>query len=317
MIACEDNVMFAEAAKGKRRFNPFLTVLFFILVFDVGTVVTSIATAPFMIVWMDTEILPKLRTMDPTQLDIDSMMKLAASMPPYVFIANLFATIFTTIAVFIFVRKIEGRSWASLGFRKKEPVFNYILGYFIGAGVLILTCLITWAVRGVDMSLGNVNLLIILYFIGYFFQGMSEEVLCRGFLMVSLRNSIKSSNGIWISVLVSALAFALLHSLNPGMTVLSFFNLFLSGVFFSALVLRFDNIWVACAAHAAWNFFQGNIIGVGVSGMDQTVSVFKCTNIGSDFVTGGSFGFEGGIVMTFVLTIASVLLLVIPNKKKA
>ena len=135
--------------------------------------------------------------------------------------------------------------------------------------------------------------------------------------MISLRSSIKSNHGIWISVLVSALAFALLHSLNPGMTVLSFFNLFLSGVFFSALVLRFDNLWTACAAHAAWNFFQGNIIGVGVSGMDQSVSVFKCTNIGSDLITGGSFGFEGGLVMTFILAVVTVLLLVVPKKAKA
>ncbi len=317
MIDCRSNVMFEEAAKGKRRFNPFLVMLFFILVFDVGQALSAVVTAPFMVVWMDTEILPKLREIDVTALSFEELMKLAASMPPYVFIANLFSTVFTTIAALIFATKIEGRSFASVGFRKHKIASNYGLGYLIGAGVLVLTCLVTWAIRACDMSLGNINALIILYFLGYIVQGMSEEVLCRGFLMISLRNSIKSDHGIWISVFVSALVFALLHSLNPGMTALSFFNLFLSGLFFSALVLRFDNLWIACAAHAAWNFFQGNIIGVEVSGMEQGVSLFKCTITGSDLITGGSFGFEGGLVMTVILSVVTVLLFVVPGRKKA
>ena len=169
------------------------------------------------------------------------------------------------------------------------------MGYLIGGMIMILSALVCLIFKGIDIVGGKINYLIILYFLGYIVQGMSEEVLCRGFFLVSLKHSMKNKHATLIAVLVSSIAFALLHSVNPGMTLLAMFNLFLSGLFFAFLMLRFDNLWVPCAAHSAWNFFQGPIFGFAVSGSSESSSLINPVIEGSEWITGGSFGAEASI----------------------
>ena len=137
--------------------------------------------------------------------------------------------------------------------------------------------------------------------------------MCRGFFLVSLKNSMKNKHATLIAVLISSLAFALLHSFNPGMTLIAMFNLFLSGLFFAFLMLRFDNLWVPCAAHSAWNFFQGHVLGSQVSGLESQSSFLISKQVGNKLFHGGSFGFEGSLAIMIVLIIGIALLVVIPR----
>ena len=38
-------------------------------------------------------------------------------------------------------------------------------------------------------------------------------------------------------------------------------------------MLKTDNIWGVAALHGAWNFAQGNLVGVAVSGQDLAVAI--------------------------------------------
>ena len=49
-----------------------------------------------------------------------------------------------------------------------------------------------------------------------------------------------------------------------------------------------------------WNFAQGNIYGVPISGEYDTNTVFACERIGNDILTGGAFGPEAGLLATLV-----------------
>lgn len=118
------------------------------------------------------------------------------------------------------------------------------------------------------------------------------------------------------AIIVSSLFFAFLHFSNSGFSLLAFINLFLFGVFASLLLLEFGNIWIAGAFHSVWNFVQGNIYGIQVSGTNKSSSVFVTSNVaGREIINGGSFGMEGGLSVTFILALGIVLLFYLLYKR--
>ena len=72
-----------------------------------------------------------------------------------------------------------------------------------------------------------------------------------------------------------------------------------------------------CAAHSLWNFFQGNVFGISVSGMGVSVSPLQATLQNENaWLHGGAFGIEGGIVTTLILSLALLAaLLYLPAKQ--
>lgn len=152
---------------------------------------------------------------------------------------------------------------------------------------------------------------IILSLFAYMIQGFSEELLCRGYLM----NTISSKKGPLAGILLNSLFFGALHLLNPGVTILSFANITLVGIFFSLIFYKTNNLWIVGAIHSIWNFFQGPIFGVQVSGLNIFSSVFKSIPIeGKELINGGSFGFEGGLAVTIVLAVSLIITVAILNK---
>jgi membrane protease YdiL (CAAX protease family) len=144
-------------------------------------------------------------------------------------------------------------------------------------------------------------------------QGMAEEVLCRSYLLISIGRRYP----MWLAVLLNALFFAILHLANPGMGVLPFINLTLFGVFASVYFIKRGSIWGIGAVHSIWNFVQGNFYGIKVSGNNLSCTVFESTVIESkNFINGGDFGLEGGIAVTIVLVLGTLLLLIRPAKSK-
>jgi len=227
---------------------------------------------------------------------------------------SLFATAVTTAGTILFCTKIEKRSIASMGFSRKGILKEYLLGYGIGIGTFasaILICAVTGNVT-VTFQGGNIGM-ILLFFLGYLIQGMSEEVLVRGFFMVS----VARKNSVLLAVAASAVIFSLLHILNPGITLLALVNLALFGVEMALYMMVRGDIWGVCAIHSAWNFVQGNIFGVQVSGMPLCESVFHTEmSGGSAWINGGSFGIEGGLAETAVSLTVIVILLIVARKRK-
>ncbi len=86
---------------------------------------------------------------------------------------------------------------------------------------------------------------------------------------------------------------------------------------FAVLAIRFDSLFVCCAAHSVWNLVQGNFYGLPVSGMDAGGSVFRfelAENM--DLWTGGVFGLEGSLSETIVMVIVIAAIIFIPKKNK-
>jgi membrane protease YdiL (CAAX protease family) len=65
------------------------------------------------------------------------------------------------------------------------------------------------------------------------------------------------------------------------------------------------NLWLPVAIHFAWNFFEGPLFGLTVSGRGSLAQSRMITLHGPEIFTGGAFGIEAGIVATLV-TLAAI-----------
>lgn len=198
-----------------------------------------------------------------------------------------------------------------MGFTKEKLFSDYGIGLVTGFVMLGASVLISWmggTLRYNGYTLGNGIVLLLAFFIGFVIQGMSEEVLLRGYLMIS----IAGRNSIALAVLTNSVIFSLMHLQNSGISAIGILNLILFGIFASLYVLKTNSIWGACAVHTMWNFAQGNIFGIKVSGLDTTVSMFSFIPSGNGkLLNGGEFGLEGGLAVTIVLCISIVAIVLV------
>ena len=232
-------------------------------------------------------------------------------------LVQLFATVGATVAMMLYVKHVEKRSLRTMGFVREHAVSDYLIGMVVAFAMFaacVGICMATGAMVFSGYVLGGRYLMMALFFVGFIIQGMSEETVCRGFMMTSLG----SKGGALVGVLFNSVFFGLLHLNNSGMTVFSMVNLVLFGLFMSVLVLKLNSIWMACAIHTVWNFVQGNFFGILVSGTDMGLSVFRFVSVpGMGLWNGGSFGMEGGLATCIVLTVATVITLLIkPRESK-
>lgn len=296
--------MFIQAESSRVK-NIFLQILIFFAVFLVIMIAEAIVPAFMMISELVSYILSDEFT-GVNQEYMDFVMEVQAE--PKNMIAMLFSTVFGTVLSIVYCRFIEKRPLVSMGIRKDKAVSSYLKGMLTGlamfSGVVILNVISgAMSFKGFNTNL-NIGLLVI-YFFAWLVQGMSEEFIFRGFLM----NSIGGKHSMFSAVVISAAAFSLAHILNSGVTVLALVNIFLFGVFMSLYMICSDNIWGVSAVHAIWNFSQGNIFGISVSGTDSGETLFLTeSSAGKDIINGGDFGAEGGITITIILIIAFVIL---------
>lgn len=297
---------FMEAA-GRKGHNIFAELGISILVFIASNIALGMVTGVCSTINMFTD--PRyLEMLASGTVDFDLIMQIATELPDWLWVVNLLCQIFLTVGCLIYCRCFEKRKSDTLGFVKKGAVPQYLIGAALGVGMFAASfgiCALFGSAEITSVALTGSPLMLVLFFIGYLIQGMAEEVFCRGYLMVSIGRRYS----VITAVLVSSVVFALLHAMNTGLTLLALFNLFLFGVFMALLMLRYNNIWIAGAMHSLWNFTQGNIFGVQVSGTNTATSVMtSAADESMALINGGSFGLEGGLAVTFILLAGCVFL---------
>ena len=145
------------------------------------------------------------------------------------------------------------------------------------------------------------NIALLMELILFIFVGFDEEMFTRGYCMSVLNQTRKK----WVVVGVSSIIFALMHSFNPDMTLLSYLNLFLVGVLFAYMFIKSNNLWLTIGYHITWNFFEGPVFGFQVSGLNMK-SIYLVKKPADNIITGGGFGPEGGLVVTFIIILGLI-----------
>lgn len=131
---------------------------------------------------------------------------------------------------------------------------------------------------------------------------LAEEAIFRGVPLVLLAAVI----GRWVAGPLLAGLFALAHLGNPGVTVLALGNIALAGVFLTVCFYLPGGLWTATGAHLGWNLTLA-ALAAPVSGLPLAMPLLDYLPGGPAWLTGGEFGPEGGLVATFVLLMASVV----------
>lgn len=215
---------------------------------------------------------------------------------------GLYATLPATAVILLFCRYARGRSPREI-VGSPGRAWEYAVFAPLGVGLFAVAvgiCAAGGALRvepAQNVAVGRW----LLFLVGFLLQGASEEILCRGCLMGAL---LRGRNP-WVAVTVNSAAFALLHLFNPGVSPLAICNTFLFGILMSLIVLRRGNLWGACAIHSLWNFAQGNLFGIRVSGLSAGPSPFL-SFLSPDLPlwNGSQYGLEASLPVTLCLLLA-------------
>jgi len=141
---------------------------------------------------------------------------------------------------------------------------------------------------------------------------LAEELIFRGLPLVLLASAFGRGR----AILIMAVIFGVAHGLNPEVTPLAIGNVALAGVFLGLAFFAPGGIWTAWGAHLGWNAMLA-ALDAPVSGLPFRIPLINFDPGTITWLTGGSFGPEGGVAATIVLCIGCVALVRVMRKDEA
>lgn len=217
----------------------------------------------------------------------------------------------------LYWKLIEKKNLSEMGLTKRFG--NYFIGAVIGVILLAVSVFAIVLTGNIEYQgfFGNADIMMILLLVGGFIvQGATEEILCRGIVL----HTLKERTPTWFAIAVSTILFIIPHwsSLFEGDTIFGIIgvaNLVLISIIFSQLTICFKSIWAACGLHSFWNAILYCIFGLNLSGNEETVTaIFNMQSVGKNIWNGGVYGIEASLITTVVLAFAAILIMVIGRK---
>lgn len=224
---------------------------------------------------------------------------------PKMMLLNLAMLIWTISITYGFRTLIDNRSFLLLGFAFSREWFkDFVAGILLGAILMTALFLIALYLGAVTVTGWHfpIGTLAVMAF-NLLCAGAIEEITLRGYF---LNNMMQSTNK-YLALIFTSAIFSVAHGLNPNFGWISLLNIFLAGLLLGIYYVHKQNLWFPIGLHLSWNFFQGPVFGSPVSGV-KLDSVFITEYGGSDYLTGGEFGFEASLAASIV-TLGAILLL--------
>lgn len=191
--------------------------------------------------------------------------------------------------------------------------WDFICGLLLGAvsmTIIFLTLLLT---NNITLENGllepRFSILTVMGLVLFILVGIKEEVLTRGYC-ISVLNQMERP---YLSIVISSVIFSLLHFFNPNVRAFGLLNIALVGILFGYMFIKSGNLWMPIGYHITWNYFQGDIFGLPVSGGTQK-GIYVVKSFNDNLLTGGSFGPEAGILTTVVILIGIILVCRLPTR---
>lgn len=215
-------------------------------------------------------------------------------------------------AGYLCARLLEGLPWRSLGLTFHVAWFrDLIIGSAIGFATLVVAVGVAMLGTGLRFSLSDVGLIPTLRsMIGsavlLIVAALAEEAMFRGYGLQTLARA----RLVWLGVFFTSAPFGLVHLSNPnavpGFTIL---NTVAAGVWLAAAYLRTRSLWFPLGVHWAWNWALGWFFGLPISGLHIVSNpLFKANDLGPFWLTGGSYGIEGGAACTVALVLFTIFI---------
>lgn len=134
---------------------------------------------------------------------------------------------------------------------------------------------------------------------------VNEELLFRGILF----RWLEEWGGSWVALLLTSALFGCAHLLNPNASPIAAIGIaFEAGVMLGAAYMLTRSLWLPMGLHAAWNFAQGEIYDIPVSGL-PVHGMVSARLSGPPLLTGNGFGLEASLIAIVVATLFGLWLL--------
>lgn len=209
----------------------------------------------------------------------------------------------------VYVRTVEQRAatefasnsavrQTSLGMAGGALLFCAALGALYLAGAYRVVTVVSWSVM-------------IKPFFTMIVVGFLEEILFRGIVFRILQNWL----GSWIALVLSVVVFALAHMGNQGATAIALACVAAAGLLLSAAYMVTQRLWLGIGFHIGWNFTQGGLFSVPVSGHPGE-GMIQGVLTGPTWLTGGAFGVEGSALALAAVLAAGIALLAYAVKQR-
>jgi uncharacterized protein len=213
------------------------------------------------------------------------------------------------IATWFVVRKVDRKPWSIVALdRPAGDTGRIIAGFAIGAAAIALPILVLIAtgwLRYRPVLLHPAGHPLIAVTMLLIPAAFAEELITRGYVLTVLRDAWN-----WpAAVVITSVAFGLLHLGNTGVNARSVALVMLAGVFLATIRIVTKSLYAAWAAHFAWNWVMAIGFHAAVSGLTFDAPAYRYVDAGPDWATGGMWGPEGGIPAGLSMVAGTGLLL--------
>ena len=257
-------------------------------------------------------------------------LELSTSSPQMVLVSILVRGLIISLSILLAGRLFDRRPFSDFGFRLSAGWWaDFWFGISLGAILMTVIFLVELAAGWIlpvgyfitndpDLPFLAALFIPLLMFI---IVGFYEELLSRGYHLTNLAEGLsgkylKPQAAIFLACLVSSVLFGLLHAANPNATFISTLNISLAGIFLATGYILTGELAIPIGLHITWNFFQGNIFGFPVSGADfKLASLIQIEQLGPEWLTGGAFGPEGGL-LGLLTNLLGILLIILWVKRR-
>lgn len=211
-------------------------------------------------------------------------------------------------AGYVMAKHVEGLPFRSLGLTLHEGwLRDLVIGSVAGFAAVALAVAICAIAGDLSFTLNAAELApsIIKSLVGssvlLFVAALAEEAIFRGYPLQTLARARLA----WLGVALTMVFFASAHLDNPNaVPLVTFVNTALAGLCFGVAYLRTRSLWLPFGLHWVWNWALGWFFGLPISGINLVSHpLLKAFDNGPVWLTGGSYGIEGGLSSTisFVL----------------
>jgi hypothetical protein len=134
--------------------------------------------------------------------------------------------------------------------------------------------------------------------------GIMEELAFRGILF-RLSSRIV---GTWGALIFTSALFGVAHLANPGATLWSAVAITLeAGLLLGGAYVMTERLWLPIGLHIAWNFTEGSVYGMAVSGGSLGPGLLRGSVTGPRLLTGGEFGVEASVVAVILCVLTATV----------
>jgi membrane protease YdiL (CAAX protease family) len=204
---------------------------------------------------------------------------------------------------------LRALGWA----RHRGWLRDLVVGTLVGVLSLMLAALVATALGGLKFGVAPPvsNVAFLKTFFGaaviFVLAAAAEEVLFRGYPLQTMMRALP----FLAAVVPSSVLFAYVHLDNPNVAWgFTFVNTTLAGFWLAVAYLRTRSLWFPLGLHWAWNWAMGALLGLPVSGITSLTRapLFRATDAGPAWLTGGAYGIEGGAACTVALIVSTIFI---------